>query len=685
MERFSVQMRSVKGRIMLVGLVPTLAVLYLGAQISLEKLGEVGDANAVIEAFAIAPVVSKVVHGLQEERGNSAGFLGRSRELFVQPLADARSQTDEAMAALRTQIDSSGTGGNAELAEQVEKAAASLDQIGDMRDRVDNLAAGVSEMAGAYTGAINTLIKVQDLVARNARTVELSHMAFAYMSLVQAIESAGLERAQGAAGFGNGEFSQTNFQNFITQGANSDIRLKEFLAFATRQEKAALQQIENSDASERVRQMRLAAYAQPFGGSLLGISGPDWFDAATQRISALIGVEKIVLGDLLHEAEAEAGAARFQLGTVLLVNGAILIATVLLGLRIIRSITGPMGRLKQSMTLLAQGEFDVEVPGVESADEIGDMARAVEVFKQSGIDRQRLEGESEKEQLARMKRQQNVDGLIEMFRKDVEKSLVEVATNTEQMGSTATRLTAIARDTSGQAGDAATASQSASENVQTVAAATEELSASIEEISSQVAKTNSIVNSANEAASATNDKVTALAASAKKIGNVIALIQDIAERTNLLALNTSIEAARAGEAGKGFAVVASEVKDLANQTATATGEIAEQIADIQGSTDEAVSGIAEITRTMAEVNSFTSSIASAIEEQGAATLEISQSVSHAATGTQQVVKSMQVVTSSVDETNSSASQVMEASKGVSLQATSLRKTIDTFLSGVSAA
>ncbi len=684
-ERLFVGVRSVKGRIMLIGLVPTLAALFLGTQISLERLGEVRDANSVIEAFAIAPIVSEVAHSLQEERGYSAGFLGRSRDAFAQYLLDARSQTNQAIAVLRAQLTNSGANGDTALEEATKKVLTALDQIGDMREQVDSSLTSVSEMAAVYTGAINALIDVQELVARRAKTVELTNKALSYISLVQAIESAGLERAQGAAGFGNGEFGQSNYQKFITQGANSNVRLDEFLAFATQEEKAAFQQFQDSDASERVNELRQAAFGQPFGGSLQGMSGLDWFEAATQRISSLIGVEKIVLDELLHEAEIEAGAARFLLGTVLAINGAILIATMVLGIAIIRSITGPMGRLKQSMNVLAQGEFDIEVPGVESVDEIGDMARAVEVFKQSGIDRQRLEGESEKEQQARMNRQQNVDSMIEMFRSKVEKALVEVAANTDQMGSTATRLTAIAKDTTAQAADAVNASHSASENVQTVAAATEELSASIDEISSQVSNTNTIVNNANEAANATNDKVTALAAAAQKIGNVISLIQDIAERTNLLALNTSIEAARAGEAGKGFAVVASEVKSLANQTATATGEISAQIANIQSSTSEAVAGIAEITRTMAEVNSYTSSIASAIEEQGAATMEISQSISQAATGTKQVVSSMQVVTSSVGETNSSAAQVMEASEGVSSQATNLRNTIDTFLSEVNAA
>lgn len=371
--------------------------------------------------------------------------------------------------------------------------------------------------------------------------------------------------------------------------------------------------------------------------------------------------------------------------TIMMIAAALLAALATLGLFFARSITKPISRLTRVMGDLASGDLDVEIEGSERSDELGEMARAVEVFKESGIERRRLETASEAEQRQSEERQGRVDGLILNFRETVSAALEVVAANTTEMSATANTLTSIANDTSGQANEAANASQSASENVQAVAAAAEQLAASIEEISRQVAKTNTIVNEANDATNATNEKVANLATAAQKIGDVISLIQDIAEQTNLLALNTSIEAARAGEAGKGFAVVASEVKSLANQTATATEEISAQIADIQSSTSEAVTAIEQIAKTMGEVNSYTASIASAVEEQGAATAEISQSVAQAAKGTEQVVGSMGIVTNSIGETNQSASQVLTASEDVSKQAHTLKSTIDKFLSDVAAA
>ncbi|AVX02708.1 putative chemoreceptor [Maritalea myrionectae] len=370
---------------------------------------------------------------------------------------------------------------------------------------------------------------------------------------------------------------------------------------------------------------------------------------------------------------------------MMMIGAGFLAVIVVAGVLFARTITRPIARLSTTMKDLAEGQLDVEIEGTEGKDELGDMARAVDVFKQNAIERQRLETESEAESKAQAKRQARIEELITHFRTTVGDALELVTKNSAQMTETANMLNDIATNTSGQAGDAANASKEASTNVKAVAAAAEELAASIEEISRQVSKTNTIVNSAADAAQLTNGRVTRLAAAAQKIGDVVALIQDIAEQTNLLALNTSIEAARAGEMGKGFAVVATEVKSLANQTASATEEISAQITEIQDSTKDAVAAIEQIAGTMTEVTQYTTSIASAVEEQGAATAEISQSVTQAATGTEQVAGSINTVTNAADETNQSANQVLVASQDMAQQAKTLRTTVDQFLTEVAAA
>ncbi|WP_350335455.1 methyl-accepting chemotaxis protein [Coralliovum pocilloporae] len=370
---------------------------------------------------------------------------------------------------------------------------------------------------------------------------------------------------------------------------------------------------------------------------------------------------------------------------MLIAGGVLLIVVGLIGLAVSRSITGPISALVSDMASLADGKTDVALVGMKRGDEIGDMTKAVAVFRDNALENEKLAEERRLSHVARDKRQSMIYELVQTFDSEVGTMLGEVDDHSRSMEETAQTLTSIADDTSGQATSAAAASEEASTNVQTVASAAEELAASIEEIGRQVGQTKRIVGEAAEAAGATNQKVASLDTAAQKIGEVVNLIQDIAEQTNLLALNATIEAARAGEMGKGFAVVASEVKELANQTSKATEEISSQISGIQGSTKEAVEAIEAIAKTMTDVNEYTNSIAVAVEQQGAATAEISQNVQQAAAGTQDVAQNMAGVTTSVAETSQSAGQVLSASQAVAGQATSLRQTVARFLEGVKAA
>ena len=269
----------------------------------------------------------------------------------------------------------------------------------------------------------------------------------------------------------------------------------------------------------------------------------------------------------------------------------------------LQGLSRPIGRLNTVMASFARNDLTAEIPGIGRGDEVGAMARTVQVFKTSALEINRLRAEQEaQKQRAADGRRQMMSELATKFETNAGGIVSSVASAAAQLQETAQAMSATAQETTRQSTTVGTASDQATQNVQTVAAATEELTASIQEISQQVAQASVMITDGVRQATRSNDQVQGLTASADRIGDVVRIISDIASQTNLLALNATIEAARAGEAGKGFAVVASEVKALANQTAKATGEIAEQIKAIQEATQISAQSIQNVTATINKVS-----------------------------------------------------------------------------------
>jgi|GEM_PF-1223045 methyl-accepting chemotaxis protein len=388
---------------------------------------------------------------------------------------------------------------------------------------------------------------------------------------------------------------------------------------------------------------------------------------------------------------------------MLIIVAVFVILLVILSFWIVgRSIRRPIEGLNSVMLELASGNLDVNNEGIGARDEVGEMARSVEVFQKSAVEAKRLGQEAEQnrterenqaeeerkreatENTTRVERQEKMDGLTGDFSDTVEGILGIVASQATQMESTAQNMSGVAETTRNQSNTVSTAAEQASASVQTVATAAEELSASVDEISRQVTHSAKISGEAVAAAEGTNQTIRELAEAAQRIGDVVDLINDIASQTNLLALNATIEAARAGEAGKGFAVVASEVKNLASQTAQATEDIGNQISSIQSTTRQAVDAIEGIGTTIGEMNEIATAIASAVEEQGAATNEISRNVQDAAAGTQQVSENISEVRSGSEQTESSSNEVLSASRELSDKFGNLQSEVQSFLQGIKA-
>lgn len=351
---------------------------------------------------------------------------------------------------------------------------------------------------------------------------------------------------------------------------------------------------------------------------------------------------------------------------------------------VIGQITRPLRDLATKMRVLADGDTSVEVV-LDRQDEVGAMANAVMVFRESLIQNAEFEKARVAEAAEKGRRAVDMDVLVKGFGSKIDGVVRGLSDSVQSLRGSAAVMSDTSGEVSRQTAAVMEASSSASNNVQAVAAATEELAASISEISRQVEQSNAIAGRAVAEAEKTDTAIGGLAEAAQKIGDVVELIRSIAGQTNLLALNATIEAARAGEAGKGFAVVASEVKSLATQTARATEDITAQIASIQGATKDSVAAIKGIGGTIREISSIAANVAAAVQEQGAATQEISRNVQQAAQGTQSVASIASQVSATADQAGRAASELSRATDGVARESDGLSSVVVGFVNKLKSA
>ena len=353
---------------------------------------------------------------------------------------------------------------------------------------------------------------------------------------------------------------------------------------------------------------------------------------------------------------------------------------------IVRRVTKPLRAVTESLTVLAEGRTDVEVQHAERHDEIGAIARTLDVFKNNRLERRQLEAERiSAEKLAMDRRKAELNQFVEEFRNEIGGIIERVLNSSGQFAKDAQQLTVTAHSTAEMSGQSASASRQASEHVRSAATASSELSQSIVEISRRVQESNGVTADAVKQAEATNERMTELSAAGDRIGDVVKLITSIAEQTNLLALNATIEAARAGDAGRGFAVVAQEVKNLAGQTAKATDEISAHIANMQRATGESVGAIKAIGQTIERSSGITTSISAAVEQQGTATRSIAEGVQAAASGTLDVADNIERVAKNARETGTTSGLMLKSAQELSEVSIHLKNEVEKFLDSVRAA
>jgi methyl-accepting chemotaxis protein len=432
------------------------------------------------------------------------------------------------------------------------------------------------------------------------------------------------------------------------------------------------------------------AYAPAVEG-VAGKSGsiqvPYFKDAAIEKVVGYnhsdgaygyVGLGWTILVQLrADEVFASIDAAMLQMELVI---GGIMLAALAISFYLGGAFSRPIQKMTETMRKLSDGDTSVEVPSTENKDEIGDMAKAVLVFKENMIQSEQMRAEQEQQKIrSEAEKRQAMHAMADGFESSVKSVVTEVSASATQMRGNAERLSSLAGETKSNSAIVSSSATTAAQTATQVAAAAEELTAAIGEISAQIQKSSAVANQASSQAESINQSMHLLVDKSNRVGEVIQFITNIASQINLLALNATIESARAGEAGRGFAVVASEVKNLANQTAKATEEIVQQVQSMQEATQGAVASVGEIISIINEISQSTAGVAAAVEEQSAATNEISRNIAHTAQGTNEISRSIGAVEKGADETGNSSRQVLDSAKALSGQAAMLSEKVEEFL------
>ena len=604
--------------------------------------------------------IGELVHELQKERGRTSGFMASDRAAdLAEALGQQRQGTDAALLVFRDAtavfLEEPESG---EFGERLEAAETQLETVQLVRQEIDNGTIARADAIAAYSHAVGTLIEMVNAISRVAHDEHIERQLLAQLALMQLKESAGIERAMGAAAYGAGEAVQavhTRMMKLIGRQDQATIDVREL---------ATPEQVESLDAAlspERLQdflRLREQVANAPFGGVLDTADGKAWFAASTARIDDLRALERSLIADialLTEETRQDAGSV---LVWWIVEELAVLVLCIGLAIYVLRATVRPLLQMTSAMQALSQGELDVSVGDTSRRDEIGEMARALDHFRAEAIEAEaaRVERRAERER-AEQARQQALQTMAESIERETGVSVATASETSARMEASAQEMIQASEAVQSEAQTVSSAADLAQATAQAVASASEQLTASIGEIAQQVGQATTATATTVEIGGQARERLEALSQAVNEIGAVAELIAGIAEQTNLLALNATIEAARAGEAGKGFAVVAGEVKALANQTASSTEQINQRISEVQNMTAQAVEAMGKVTGNIAQIDEVTTAIAGAVEQQRAATGEIARNVQETSAAAQNVSERISIVSAQATQSGQQAQGV----------------------------
>jgi len=667
--------------LLVVVLVPVTALMLVAGRLTYESWSRYRDLAHASSLLRLAVAASRFASiAMPAEGAASRAYLagGDKAKLDAQ-----RKMTDDFYHAMR-EAAAAGTVKHPRIEEHLKAIDEKMRDIATMRETVDAKTATPATLTPPLVRTSGLAIDSVGTMATIVSDGVLSRRILALYATLHFGDGMLAQRGAGQAVLQNGQAPPPLFSLLTAGTTRQSIFGKLFTEVAPPDVVRMYQSFEatNGPALQELRELAL----KNSGTAATPEQVKRWVDLNGELTGVLTKMFTVTADIISAETDQMIASAWRDAMIYLGVTLGVLVLVLLLSKMVLGTLRRLLTGLSDAMQQLRDGRYDVSIPGIDRADEIGEMARNTTAFRDDLARIKKLEAQQkDSEARAIAARKAEMHKLADSFEAAVGKIVKAVSTASTDLEASAQTLTRTAETTQRQAGTVATASEQASANVRSVASGTEELGASVDEISRQVRESSSIAIEAVKQAERTDQRVNELSYAAGRIGDVVKLITAIAEQTNLLALNATIEAARAGDAGRGFAVVAAEVKTLATQTAKATEEISGQIASMQTATKESVEAIKEIGSTIKRISDIATSISAAVEQQGSATNEIARNADEAAKGTSNVASNITEVNRGAGETGTASGQVFSAAQSLARESNQLKSEVESFVATVRAA
>ncbi|MEK6746493.1 MAG: nitrate- and nitrite sensing domain-containing protein [Pseudomonadota bacterium] len=660
------------------------AIIFLSSKIIMGDMKVSKDLSDISKLTELSTLGSNLLDEQQKERGYTGIFISSKGEKFKSELATQRSVVDKQKTALKDFVKGFDAGiYGTKFSDGLNKIISAIDKMEQMRSSIDSLSIERPAALGYYTEINTSIIDLVANMAEISNDSEVSLKLISFSNFMRAKELAGLERATGAGGFTVGSFTEAEVKRFESLVASQNAYRSVFLTYASATQKSLFEKLVEDSSSKEVARME-AIVSENNPDNVKTVQVGTWMDNINKKISLMREVEESFASDLKEQMKTSIdNASATQKGNITIISVTLLVISIF-SFVIVRSIIASINKTAVATEELANGNLSAKIPE-HTNNEVGRIIAALEVFKQNALQMEKIKMEqAEQEKNATAEKRRMMHQMADNFETSVKGAVSQVASAAIQMQSGAESVTNIAEDTKKRSNIVVNASTQAAQTSSQVAAAAEELTASIKEISEQTQKSKNIASEAAAKAEFAKGAINMLSEKAMSVAQIIEVITGIAGQINLLALNATIESARAGEAGKGFAVVASEVKNLANQVGKATGEITQQINEMQGATKTSVDSVMDILEIINQVSVSTSAVASAIEEQSAVTTEIAHNVARTSSGTQEISQNMTSVQDGAEKTGETALGVLSSAKNLNQQSDVLKQKIDEFLQTIRA-